>query len=194
MFSKTILLSALAAIGLVQASPLKDVNEKRLCGTTVLPNGLFQLSQADPNTPSISSNVVSISQAANGQNIRSELVTFAPLGAGTYGCELHITMPAAAGFSSTGGPPTLSVFKVKQPVSEPHTFANTQLEPSLYGSVTVQAGQSATINTEDCRGGTGAGLAYVFKYADSNTAAGSMSWTQGTSVTAPAGVFLVHNC
>jgi hypothetical protein len=103
-------------------------------------------------------------------------------------------MPPAAGFSSTGGAPTLSVYKVQQPVSNAPTFANTKLQPGIYGSITVQAGQSAVINTEGCLGGTGQGLAYVFKYSDWNTAAGSVSWTQGTNAAAPAGVFLTHNC
>jgi hypothetical protein len=71
MLSKTILLSALAATGLVQASPLKDLNEKRVCGITALPNGLFQLSQADPNNSppnAAPGGTVTISQAANGQS------------------------------------------------------------------------------------------------------------------------------
>ncbi|PQE11508.1 hypothetical protein CJF31_00011079 [Rutstroemia sp. NJR-2017a BVV2] len=195
MFAKAILLSALAATGLVQASPLKDLNEKRVCGTAVLPNGLFQLSQADPNTSPANTapgGTVTISQAAN--DAKTELVTFAPLDATAYGCQLQITMPSAPAFSTTGGAPTLSIFKVKQPVSGAPTFANTQLESGIYGSITLQAGQSATINTEGCRGGTGQGLAYVFKYADWNTAASSVTWTQGTSVAAPVGVFLTHNC
>ncbi|PQE29317.1 hypothetical protein CJF30_00004336 [Rutstroemia sp. NJR-2017a BBW] len=192
MFAKTILLSALAATGLVQASPLKDLNEKRTCGTVALPNGLFQLSQADPNNSppnTAPGGTVTISQDS-----KIELVRFAPLDATAYGCQLQITMPSVPDFSTSGGAPTLSVFKVKQPVSGSPTYANTQLESGLYGSITLQAGQSATINTEGCRGGTGQGLAYVFKYVDWNTAASSVTWKQGTSAAAPVGVFLTHNC
>jgi hypothetical protein len=74
MLSKTILPLLIGAASFVQASPLNNaLTEKRTCGTTLFPNQLVQLSEANPNTAypntQLTDQSVKISQDVDGNGM-----------------------------------------------------------------------------------------------------------------------------
>ncbi|OBT69614.1 hypothetical protein VE03_00912 [Pseudogymnoascus sp. 23342-1-I1] len=188
---------ALAAVAtLVSASPV--ALDKR-CGTTVLPSTQIQLKQSAPTTSfpntALTDKSIAISQGANGSNKVNELVAFTG-NVGAFGCSLGITFPTGAVITQSGGPPTLNVHTVASPLPANPTYNNIQAG-TLFGTVTVLAGQSAVINSRSCPTAAEGGLAFVFKYADWQTQASSVGWTEyvnklnGAGLT---GVFLNFNC
>jgi hypothetical protein len=53
------------------------------------------------------------------------------------------------------------------------------------------------INSESCNGGSGQGLAFVFRYADWVSGQGSVGWTEYVNALNGAGargVYLSYNC
>ncbi|KAF7943060.1 hypothetical protein EAE96_011005 [Botrytis aclada] len=208
MLSKTLLSLLIGATSFVQASPVPEVlNEKRTCGTQLFPNQIVQLSKANPNTayPNTwnTDKSVKISQDAdangNPSNQFWELISFPALPAGSYGCSLTLTFPPDYTPSITGVSPALDVFTVSAPLPNSPTFNNIspKINSGIFGSVTSASGQSVVINTQACNGGSGQGLAFVFRYADWVRGQGSVSWTEYVNALNGAGargVYLNYNC
>ncbi|KFY88004.1 hypothetical protein V500_06632 [Pseudogymnoascus sp. VKM F-4518 (FW-2643)] len=191
----TLVLATVAA--LVSASP---VSLDKRCGSTILPTTQIQLKQSAPNTSfpntAHTDKSISISQGPNGANKVNELIGFTgPVGA--YGCSLGITFPADYVITQSGGPPTLNVHTVPTPLPGKPTYNNIHPAASLFGTVTVLAGQSAVINSRSCPTAAEGGLAFVFGYADWQTQQSSVAWTQYVNELNGAGlrgVFLNYNC
>ncbi|KAI9645421.1 hypothetical protein NHQ30_006160 [Ciborinia camelliae] len=208
MLSQTFLPFLIGAASFVRASPVPDtLNEKRTCGTQIFPNQLVQLSQANPNTayPNTwkTDQSVKISQDVDGNgnptNQFSELISFPPLPAGSYGCSLYMTFPSDYFPSITGVSPALNVYTVSTPLPNAPTYNNIQplINSGVFGTVTPASGQSVVINTEACNGGSGQGLAFVFKYADWVHGQGSVGWTEyvnNLNGAGARGVYLNYNC
>ncbi|KAF5876313.1 uncharacterized protein Bfra_002717 [Botrytis fragariae] len=208
MLSKTILSLLIGATSFVQASPVPEVlNEKRTCGTQLFPNQIVQLSKANPNTayPNTwnTDRSVKISQDAdangNPSNQFWELISFPALPAGSYGCSLTLTFPSDYAPSITGISPALDVYTVSTPLPSGPTFNNIspKINSGIFGSVTPASGQSIVINAQACNGGSGQGLAFVFRYADWVRGQGSVSWTEYVNALNGAGargVYLNYNC
>ncbi|TVY83509.1 hypothetical protein LSUE1_G004886 [Lachnellula suecica] len=195
----TILLSALAAF--TSALPVDQALEPRVCGTINLPSTQISLQQAAPDT-SFSNTAagdlsISLSQSVSntGQVINkvSSLIGFTTPPSGSYGCTLGITFPSNNPFTNLSGvSPTLDVYTVPSLPAGAPTWNNVQ-KGSLFGTVTVAAGQSTTINSESC----GSGLNFVIEYAGWVTGAGSVGWTEYINALNGAGlrgVFLNFNC
>ncbi|KAF7863235.1 hypothetical protein EAF04_007317 [Stromatinia cepivora] len=208
MISKNFIPLLIGAAGFVQASPVPDtLNEKRTCGTQLFPNQLVQLSQANPNSayPNTwnTDKSVKISQDVDGNgnptNKFWELIYFPALPAGSYGCSLTLTFPSDYSPTITGVSPALNVYTVSTPLPDAPTFNNIspKINPSIFGTVTPASGQSVVINSGTCNGGSGQGLAFVFRYADWVRGQGSVSWTEYVNALNGAGargVYLNYNC
>ncbi|OBT96920.1 hypothetical protein VE01_05464 [Pseudogymnoascus verrucosus] len=190
----TLILATVAT--LVAASP---VTLDKRCGTTILPSTQIQLKQSAPNTPfpntAKTDKSISISQGPNGSNKVNELIAFTGA-VGAFGCSLGITFPAGAVITQSGGPPTLNVHTVPTPLPANPTFNN--IHPAtLFGTVTVLAGQSTVINSRTCPTAAEGGLGFVFGYADWQTQQSSVGWTEYVNAANGAGltgVFLKFNC
>jgi len=126
-----------------------------------------------------------------------QLVSFTgPLGA--YGCTLGVTFPSGYTFPIyTGAAPTLSIYTVPEPLPASPTYNNVHINPGLFGTVTVTAGQSTVINSESCPTNSEGGLGFVFTYPDWVTSPASIGWYEyvnkinGAGLT---GVYLSYNC
>ncbi|KAJ8071741.1 hypothetical protein OCU04_002057 [Sclerotinia nivalis] len=208
MLSKTFISLLIGTASFVQASPVPDtLNEKRTCGTQLFPNQLVQLSQANPNAayPNTwnTDKSVKISQDVDGNgnptNQFWELISFPALPAGSYGCSLTLTFPSDYSPTITGVSPALNVYTVSTPLPDAPTFNNIspKINPSIFGTVTPASGQSVVINSGNCYGGSGQGLAFVFRYADWVRGQGSVSWNEYVNALNGAGargVYLNYNC
>ncbi|QSZ34022.1 hypothetical protein DSL72_005602 [Monilinia vaccinii-corymbosi] len=201
MFSKTLLGLLVGAASFVQASPV--LNEKRGC-QRIFPNQLVQLSEASPDSqyPNTwnTDKSVKISQDIDKDgkptNQYWELIAFPALPAGSYGCSLTITFPSGNSPLIQGVSPALNVYTVSTPLPYAPTYNNicSNIKPGIFGTITPSKGQCAVINTESCNGGSGQGLAYIFRYADWVRTQGSVCWNQCDDASNTVGVYMDYNC
>ncbi|ESZ98654.1 hypothetical protein SBOR_0892 [Sclerotinia borealis F-4128] len=189
MLSKIILPFLIGAASFVHASPVPDtLSEKRTCGTQLFPSQLVQLSQANPNTayPNTwnTDKSVKISQDVDGNgnptNQYWQLIAFPALPAGSYGCSLALTFPHSYSPTISGISPALNVYTVSTPLPNTPTFNNIspKINSGIFGTVTPASDQNVVISSEACNGGSGLGLAFVFRYADWVKGQGSVEWTE----------------
>lgn len=141
------------------------------------------------------------------------LVHFAPTPSGSYGCQLHWTIPGATRFLSYYGSHQLDVKTTTAYYPPFRPTWNTVIAGSpatlgsgVFGTTNVVNGTSAVINTAACNNrapagqvGGGYGLGFVFKFSDQVEQAGKAagaSFSYGPN--GPHGTFtgpyLNYNC
>jgi hypothetical protein len=179
------------------------------CQSTIAPDILLPLSEADPSVVGNFTNqfVVSQSVDANGTVVNqvNTVVVFQNLTAGATGCQLGVTFPQNYPIISCGVP-TLNIYTVCNGVSDevcypsswsamyPTTTPATWLGQNLFGTVTMIPGTTQIINSESCE--NFGKLAFVVSIADSVTEAAAVQFTDTTDwVSGPglAGFFMTFN-
>ena len=130
------------------------------------------------------------------KNKVNELIAFPSPPPSSYGCTLGITFPSNYVFPTKNGPapPTLNVYTVATPLPKSPTYNNANKPGSLFGTVTVQAGQSSVINSQTCPQAGQDGLAFLFTYPDWLNQKGAIGWNGSKTGEEVRGVYLSYNC
>ncbi|MCJ1224427.1 hypothetical protein MMC12_001072 [Toensbergia leucococca] len=200
MHSTTIFaLAGLSALAATSPTPAKLV--PRAC-STLFPT--YQtISSANPGTVGAQNNQFTISQTpatSNGAGNVDTIVTFPAIPAGSYGCQLALSVTPvtnsganqATVYSLNNGPmgatagDTYSTYFPNGGTGTPATGTN-------FGTVNIVAGGNQVINSKACPSGASSGLSFLFEIADP-TATGSDQFTDTSVAGSPNGVYLTYNC
>jgi hypothetical protein len=117
-----------------------------------------------------------VHQDANGANARTDALSFSPIPAGSYGCQLEINFPANYPITSSGS-------------SAINIFATSGAQETLFGTVTLQSSPVAptkyVVNSAQCA----QVMSYRLEIAD-KTKAGRVAFAD----TKDAGFTMTYNC
>ncbi|KAF4628395.1 hypothetical protein G7Y89_g9757 [Cudoniella acicularis] len=214
MRASTAALALFSLLGLTTATPT-PVDLAPRCGQTILPYNLQQLDEASPSTVypnTISSNgnfhvEQTVGSNGNVYNRIYQIAAFANVPANSYACQLNVIFPDPTSLTETGNP-TLNVTTLYLNSPSSITYPNNwswstffpptspPLGQGLFGTINLEAGQTAAINSEVCPNG-GGNLAFLFTIASWVSESSSVDFTQyvnGLNGAGLTGVYLTYDC
>jgi len=192
------LAAALSLLSLASALPSPGLNA-RACNGPFEPTAIFQLQEANPGSTKSSNGVFDIEQTSNGnggvKNRVYTLVEFGPTSSGSNTCELVWDLAQSLMITASGNENQVDVIQVSNPGNNPtwNSVVGSSLEGPLFGTVNANPGTDAVVNTATCINSGSNGLAFVFKFTQSEEQSGKSAQIKfnlgsGTSI------FLQDDC
>jgi hypothetical protein len=209
MVSSQSIISFLPFISLILAAPTPADLAPR-CGSTVYPSILQTITESSPSDVSVNtvggSGLFHVAQQAGPTNRISQIVGFTNIPAGSYGCTLGLTIPTVSSLTTTGSP-TLNVTTLF--VDHPDQISTSNnwswntivgqgagVTQGLFGTVNVNPGTAATVNSEACpaNGGNAAFLLSVASWVSGNVDVQFNEYYNAMNGQGLTGFYMTYNC